>query len=306
MQWAQQQDEAPIEQVGEDSGQDTETLDEAAPPAVQGETTEDVELLDQGPPADDQQDVELLDQGLQAATVFEAPVQSNVSTVPVTTDVAPATSSAPMLPAGFGTGNVHVATGPAGFPVGLEDCHVGAVTGRAYVGVDCGDDNGSTVVGHAPSFEAFPFVVEENFPFDRESLFADRGEDLLEGNVETLVSAALGAASDDNAEPEIRTSGASSVELEQRARDRKPRVDSENGRSKRGNEKRRSGNTDATASESDDAAGRTSAESKHEKKNKGKDRARGGSGADDDKKSMSSDQKKKQGDKKGKKSRDSK
>ena len=45
------EDEPPIEQVGEDTGEDVETLDEAAPPADEVDTTEDIELLDQGPPA---------------------------------------------------------------------------------------------------------------------------------------------------------------------------------------------------------------------------------------------------------------
>ena len=98
-----------------------------------------------------------------------------MTTVPVTTAVAPAATTGPVVPEGFGTGNVHVSTGAAGFPVGLEDCHVGAVTGRAYVGIDCGEGGGSSFVGHAPSFEEFPFVLDESFPFDRESVFADPG-----------------------------------------------------------------------------------------------------------------------------------
>jgi hypothetical protein len=305
MRWAQQEDEPPIEQVGEGTEGDVETLDDAAPPADGVGTAEDVELLDQGPPAGDQQDVELLDQGPVATTASQSPVSAPVSTVPDTTYVAPATASVPMLPPGFGTGNVHVATGSAGFPVGLEDCHVGAVTGRAYVGVDCGDGGGSMFVGHAPSFEEFPFVVDENFPFGRESVFADRGAGQSEGNVETLISAARGATRDDKAAaPEIRTSGASTVEFEQRARDRKPRAETDNGRSKQGNEQRESRNTGVTASEAQDGTARTSAESKHEKK-KGKDRHRGGSTSDDQKKSKASDGSKKRDGKKGKRSRDS-
>jgi hypothetical protein len=303
MRWAQEEDEPPIEQVGEDADQDVESLDEAAPTAVDVDTTEDIELLDQDPPAADQQDVELLDQGLPAATVPEPATPSPGSTVPVTTNVAPPASSAPILPEGFGTGNVHVATGSGGFPVGLEDCHVGAVTGRAFVGIDCGEGNGSSFVGHAASFEEFPFVVTENFPFDRESVFADRGVGQFEDTVETLVSAARGATRDDNAAaPEIRTSGASSAEFEQPARERKPRVETDNGNSKRSQEKRRNGNGDVTASGSQDAADRTSAESKQQKK-KGKDRTRGGSTAEAQKKLTSSDNPKKHGGKKHKKSR---
>jgi hypothetical protein len=303
MRWAQQEDEPPIEQVGEDANQDVETLDEAAPPAVDVDTTEDVELLDQGPPAADQQDVELLDQGSPAATVPEAAAPPPVSTVPVTTSVAPPASNAPILPEGFGTGTVHVATGSVGFPAGLEDCHVGAVTGRAFVGIDCGEGNGSSFAGHAPSFEEFPFITSENFPFDRESVFADRGEGLFEDNDESLVSAARGATRDDNAAvPEMRNSGASSVAFEQRARERKPRVETDNSHSKRSKEKRRNGNSDVTASESQDAADRTSAESKQQKK-KSKDRIRGGSTAEAEKKSTSSHNSKKHGGKKGKKNR---
>jgi hypothetical protein len=303
MRWARQEEEPPIEQVGEDADQDIETLDEAAPPAVAGDMTEDVELLDQGPPAADQQDVELLDQGSPAETIPEAAAPSTVSTVPVTTSVAPPASNALILPDGFGTGTVHVATGSGGFPIGLEDCHVGAVTGRGFVGIDCGEGNGSSFVGHAPSFEEFPFVTSENFPFDRESVFADRGEGLFEDNVATLVSAARGAMSDHNAAaPEIRTSGASSVAFEQRARERKPRVETNNGNSKRSKEKRRNGHGDVTASESQDPADSKSAESKQQKKN-GKDRIRGGSTAAAEKKSTSSSKSKKHGGKKGKKSR---
>jgi hypothetical protein len=305
MRWAQQEGEPPIEQVGEGTEGDVETLDEAAPPADEADTTEDVELLDQGPPAGDQQDVELLDQGPVATTAAGAPVAPPVSTVPETTYVAPATASVPIVPQGFGTGNVHVATGSAGFPVGLEDCHVGAVTGRAYVGIDCGDGSGSMFVGHAPSFEAFPFVVDENFPFGPDSVFADRAAGQPEDNVETLISPARGATRDDKAAaPEIRTSGASTVEFEQRARDRKSQVETDNGGSKQGDEKRGSKNTGVSASESQDGAERKSADSKHEKKKNGKDRHRDGSTSDDQKKSRDSGDTKNDG-KKGKRSRNS-
>jgi hypothetical protein len=207
----------------------------------------------------------------------------------VTTYVAPVHSAAPFVPEGFGTGDVHVATGSAGFPVGLEDCHVGAVTGRAYVGVDCGEGTGNLVVGHAPSFEEFPFVLEESFPFNRESLFADWGESQSEDRVVTLVSGAGGRTRDDSSvAPEIRTSGPASVEFEQRARDRKPRVEADSGSKKRGNEQRRGGNAGITASESQDAVDGASTESKKKKQKKGKDRIRRGAGADDDKKSTSS------------------
>jgi hypothetical protein len=161
-------------------------------------------------------------------------------------------------------------------------------------------------VGHAPSFEAFPFVLDENFPFGPESVFADRAAGQPEDNVETLISAARGATREDiAAAPEIRTSGASTVKFEQRARDHKSRVETGNGRSKQGDEKRGSKNTGVSASESQEGAERNSADSKHEKKKKGKDRHRSGSTSDDQKKSTDSGDTKKRDGKKGKRSRDS-
>jgi hypothetical protein len=326
MRWAQQEEEPPIEQVGEDTEADVETLDNGGPPADETEedvetldnggppADEDIELLDQGPPAGAQDDgVELLDQGPPPATVADSPAPATVTTVPVTTYVAPATTSGPALPEGFGTGDVHVATGSTGFPVGLEDCHVGAVTGRAYVGIDCGEGSDSSFVGHAPSFEefpfvldeGFPFVLDENFPFGSDSVFADRDESALEADVEALISAARGTPLDDGAvEPEIRTSGASSAEFAQRTRDRKPRVEADDGGAKRGNGARRGGNVNASASEAQDEADRTTAQSEHQKKSRGKDGDRGGSTGDGKKKSNRSDNSKNDGGgKKDKKSR---
>jgi hypothetical protein len=288
MRWAQQEDEPPIEQVGEDT-QDVETLDEAAPPAEEGDPAEDVELLDQGPPAGTQDDVELLDQGPSTAPVAESTAPSTVTTEPVTTFVAPTATSGPFVPEGFGTGSVHVATGAAGFPVGLEDCHVGAVTGRAYVGIDCGDGGGSSFVGHAPSFEEFPFVLDESFPFDEESVFANRDEGPIEDYVETLISAAWGRPIDtDTSAPDIRTTGGSSVQFEQRARSRQPRVESENGRAKRGKESRRGGAADDTSSESQDRDEQASAKSKQKAKKRGKESNQRGTQADGGKKAKSS------------------
>jgi hypothetical protein len=301
MSWAQQEEDPPIEQVGEDTAGDVETLDEAAPPAEEVDTTEDIELLDQGPPAGAQDDIELLDQGPPPVGVGEAP--ATVTTVTATTYVAPVAASGPVLPEGFGSGDVHVATGSAGFPVGLEDCHVGAVTGRAYVGIDCGEDSGNSFVGHAPSFEAFPFVLDESFPFGQDSVFADRGTSQIEEDVQALISTARGAPLADETAPEIRTSGASSVEFEQRARDRKPRSEVENIGSKRSQEARQHRNADERASESQNEDDRASAESRHKKKHRGKDRNRGGSDKDGKKKSKNSKQAKKQGGKKGKSDR---
>jgi hypothetical protein len=303
MRWAQEEDEPPIEQVGEDT-QDVETLDEETPPVEEGDPAEDVELLDQGPPAGTQDDVELLDQGPSPAPAAESTGPSTVTTEPVTTYVAPAATSGPFVPEGFGTGNVHVATGAAGFPIGLEDCHVGAVTGRAYVGIDCGDDGESSFVGHAPTFEEFPFVVDESFPFGQESVFANRSEGPVEDYVEALISAAWGTPLDaDSSAPVIRTTGGSSVELEQRARSRKPRVESENGRAKRGKETRRGRAADDTSTESQSQGDQASVEAMQKAKKRGKDSRRPGTQADGGKKAKDSKQRKNQDSKKDKKSR---
>ena len=305
MTWAQQEDEPPIEQVNEDTGEDVETLDEAAPPADQADTAEDIELLDQGPPANAVEDVELLDQG-PPATAAGSPAPPTVTTVPVTTDVAPAVTTGPFVPEGFGTGNVQVSTGSAGFPVGLEDCHGGAVTGRAYVGIDCGEGGESSFVGHAPSFEEFPFVLDEGFPFNRESVFADPAAGQPENTVETLISAARGATLDDETAPVIRTSGTSSVEFEQRARGRDAGVESESGRPARGKDSRGGGNAGVASSESQGKGDQAQAKSKHGKKQKhGKDSKRGGSAKDNGKKSKSSKHAKNHGGKKDKKRRTS-
>jgi hypothetical protein len=311
MHWAQQEDGPAVEQVGEDTDGDIETLDDVPASVDEADATEDVELLDEAPSAKDQQDVELLDQGSSTATTSdspapattsESPAPTTVSPAPVTTYMAPAAPSVPIPPEGFGTGDVYAATGSAGFPVGLEDCHVGAVTGRAYVGVDCGDSGGSSFVGHAPSFEEFPFVLDENFPFDGESVFAVLGHDLFGDNyLENLVT----VAGDDKADaPEVRITGASSVEFEHRGHDRKPRVETASGHSKEGKKKRRSENTDAAGSESQGAVDSTSAQSAQQK-NRGKDRIRADANQDETKSKDSNNTKKHDG-KKGKKRRTSK
>jgi hypothetical protein len=309
MLWAQQEDGPTVEQVGEETDGDIETLDDVPASVDEADATEDVELLDEAPSVNDQQDVEPLDQGSSpattsdspaAATTSESPAAPTVSTAPVTTYVAPAAPSVPILPEGFGTGDVRVATGSAGFPVGLEDCHVGAVTGRAYVGVECGDSGGSSFIGHAPSFEEFPFVIDENFPFDRETVFAVLGHDLFGDNyLENLVT----AAGDNEADaPEARVTGASSVEFERRSHGREPRVETENGRSKRAKEKHRSENSDAAVSVSQGPVDSTSAQSAQQKKNKGKDRIRAGARPGEET-SKGSDNSKKRDGKKTKKRR---
>jgi hypothetical protein len=220
---------------------DVETLDEGAPPAQ--------------PPAED---VETLDQGAPPATTAPAPAPAPApaaTTVPAeapTTYTAPAAAppaapSGPTLPAGFGTGRVRASAGRFGFPIGLESCHVGAVTGRAYVGLDCEDFE--DVVGHAPSFEDFPFVLEAefpfegdesfftnpNFPFDDDEEFA-QGSDFFgsgDGNDgeersrkrDVLVSSSVPGQANQADDVEVRGSeGASVVELAQRNKDREPRV----------------------------------------------------------------------------------
>src|SRR5688500_616326 len=91
--WAQPGDEPPIEQVGEDTGEDVETLDEATPPAEEVAPEEDIETLDEdSPPVAGDEDVEPLDQGSPPVTtetpVTEPPPPSDVA-VPITTYVAP-------------------------------------------------------------------------------------------------------------------------------------------------------------------------------------------------------------------------
>jgi hypothetical protein len=306
MRWAQQQDEPPIEQVGEDTGEDVETLDEAAPPVDEGDSAGDIELLDQGPPASAPDDVELLDQVPPPATVAEPTAPSTVTTESVTSEVAPSATNGPVVPEGFGTGSVQVATGTAGFPVGLEDCHVGAVTGRAYVGIDCGDDGGSSFVGHAPSFDDFPFVLDEGFPFDGKSVFMDRSDGQSKDNVVTLVSAARGAPlGDDASAPVIQTTGPSSVQFEQRARTRKPRLESDNGRANHGRGAHHGGSANVTSSESQGGSDQASAEAKQVTIKRGKDGKRGGPAAESAKKSQGSQQAKNHGGKKAKKRRTS-
>jgi hypothetical protein len=139
------------------------------------------------------------------------------------------------LPPGFGSGRVHVSTGQGGFPTGLEPCHVGAVTGRAYVGIDCGD--GDSFVGHAPSFADFPFVVEADFPFgEANSPFASSDfpfgdADFPFGNDDDLSTMTSEASDDDGGVtvvsaqrtvPPVATADGSTVQQQLRARARDP------------------------------------------------------------------------------------
>ena len=268
--WAQD-DAPPIEQVEEGTTADVESLDEGAPPvAAETETldaepaaaapVEDVELLDQGsPPA----------AGAMTSPPAPSPASAAVAVAPVTdsgTYVAPVYDAAPQLPADFGTGNVHVSAGAEGFPVGLEACHVGAVTGRAYVGIDCGDD--VSFVGHAPSFADFPFVPAEEFPFGDEELVVSASQGERSDEVDVFVSAAGGnrGARDDRAAPAIETSGRASVEYAQEERGRDPRVRVTDNSSKRAKQEARETKDD---NKGDDA--RSSANGK-DKKDNGKDK----------------------------------
>lgn len=176
--WAQDVDEATIQQVGEATEEDAEALDagsvsaeESAPSTREvavSQTGDDVELLDRGtPPQETATTTAVETTAVDTAaplTVVESTSPAPAGDVVVT---ASAVDSGPHLPEGFGEGQVMVSTASGDFPPGLDECHVGAVTGRAYVGIDC-DDEGSSFVGHAPTFEDFPFVTDEDFPFDND------------------------------------------------------------------------------------------------------------------------------------------
>lgn len=164
--------ESPVIELQTD---DVETLDEGTPPSDTSTAQTDASA----PIESNDNDLELLDQGTPPPTqaTTTAPVGATSEPAPVVSAPAPAVAApmaaetpaapvvtGPVLPPGFGSGRVQVAAGNNGFPVGLEACHVGAVTGRAYVGIDCGNDD--SFVGHAASFTDFPFVVEAPFPFN--------------------------------------------------------------------------------------------------------------------------------------------
>jgi hypothetical protein len=289
--WAQDATETTIQPVDED---DVETLDEGLPPTEQ-------ETLDQGAqgtvPLDPtgQEDIELLDQG--APPIAAAPVSAEpvvvaaepapapaplTATVPVEAAAAPA---GPTLPPGFGRGRVHVAAGRAGFPVGLETCHVGAVTGRAYVGINCGDHDDS-FVGHAPSFDDFPFVVDAEFPFDDDSevlpIVTTEPEETTTG---IFVSSATGSDRflvEDPSSPNVEADGAASVTLAQRTRDREPRVrvDTRNKDSERTRTSDKRGRSSVSYQRADDSGGDVQTESKKkqtakDRKQDGKEKAKG-------------------------------
>lgn len=181
--WAQSVDDGSIQQVGEATqagDEDAEALDAGAPPvesnpssssdAVVDQTGDDVELLDQGEPSQETTSTTTTTMSTETNVVESvAPATAAESAAPVASGDIATTATAvdmgPQLPAGFGEGQVLVSTAAGDFPPGIDECHVGAVTGRAYVGIDC-DEEGTSFVGHAPTFEDFPFVTDENFPFD--------------------------------------------------------------------------------------------------------------------------------------------
>ena len=140
-----------------------------------------------------------------------APLTVVDSTAPVATGDVVVTETAvdtgPHLPDGFGEGQVLVSTGSGAFPPGLDECHVAAVTGRAYVGIDC-DEEGSSFVGHAPSFDEFPFVTDEDFPFDNDDpIVAD--ENFPFGGDESTPTIELNSDSDTSSNVYVAAGGRS-------------------------------------------------------------------------------------------------
>jgi hypothetical protein len=305
--WAQGDDQPQIEQVGE--GGDEEPLDEGATPTPTPEAVAsgDEETLDQGP-VGSTEDIELLDQGPQAAAApvtTEAPAASAPAPAPATetttTVVAPpaavatAPPTGPVVPPGFGTGQVHVAAGSEAFPEGLANCHVGAVTGRAYVGIGCGETDDS-FVGQASSFTDFPFVVEQPFPFnnDAEVMAQPTPTPSDSGNNVSVFAASARANGDathedDTSSPTVLMPGTDAVQLEQRAHDRQPRVRladrGSGGAADRG--KRKQNDVEASSENSQQADNdrsrasaesatkhQSSAKSKHQQKDKDKDKGK--------------------------------
>jgi hypothetical protein len=181
----QSDDQSTMTQVGEGGQTDTETLDQGTPPAPA--TTQpangDVETLDQGPPP---AAAPVPAAAPTAVPSYTAPAPSAAAPATAPTSYAAPAASQPMgpaIPPGFGTGNVHVSAGRFGFPVGLESCHVGAVTGRAYVGLKCGDS--ADAVGIAPSFQDFPFVPQASFPFEGDEAFFSNTGVFANGSIQT-------------------------------------------------------------------------------------------------------------------------
>jgi hypothetical protein len=317
--WAQQVEQPPIEQVGEGTGDDVETLDEGTLP-VEDAAVADPETLDEGAaPVAQDGDAELLDQGAPPATVgqpvetvYVAPVADPATTY-VAPEPAPAVETRPVLPEGFGTGQVHAVAGRGETPIGLADCHVGAVTGRAYVGLDCGEDEDTSFVGHAPSLEEFPFVLEAEFPFEGDEAFftdpnfpfgddeelevaASRDEST---DTDVFVSARGGQRDRDDevsTDPAIETGEENSVAFAQRAREREPRVRVEDRGRREDNDQ---GKKKRARAEADD--GGTGAESRDERRNNDESDELRAEGKEKEKKAKNKKGKKGQKEKKDKK-----
>ncbi|MBA2595886.1 MAG: hypothetical protein H0V00_04585 [Chloroflexia bacterium] len=230
-----QADQPAIQQVGEGTGQDAENLDDGeATPLIS--TPSDQETLDnKATPETPQGDTELLDQGTPyvATDVSVAPVATTYaapSTETTVTYVEPASPppAGPVVPAGFGTGQVLVAAGQSTFPAGLGECHVGVVTGRAYVGIDCGE--GTSVVGHAPTYQDFPFYPAVGFPFEGDESFFTQGADFPFGNEVGVEARQMARHSLDDESPATvsETRGRSSVEFSQRSHKRNGRARNRN------------------------------------------------------------------------------
>jgi hypothetical protein len=331
--WAQEDAQPPIEPVDDaeaepadvdvtvvDEG-DAEPLDEGAPPAAPQLVTDDVPAADVPLDPTGQPDPELLDQGapppaqpVPVETVAPAPAPAPV---PVDTTASPApavyaapAATGPVLPEGFGTGRVHVSAGSAGFPEGLASCHVGAVTGRAYVGIDC-DEGGDTFVGHAPSFDEFPFVVEAPFPFDDADGLDFAPEPAAEDTASDIfVSATTAprdlALDDDPTTPEVAATGNASVSFEQRARDREPRVRASDRDASRANSDKKGGQERANAQSGDASSDDVAAESRQsandgKSKDKDKDKKAKADKKDKDKNKKKGKNKKRDRDKKERK-----
>jgi hypothetical protein len=306
---AQADDLPDIEQVGEGETEDQEALDEGAPPAQDGD---DVELLDQGAPpataAAPPADTATAPLATAAAPVADSATVAPVDSGAVYTAPAPA-ATGPVLPPGFGSGRVRASAGRFGFPVGLENCHVGAVTGRAYVGIDCGEDGegDSDVVGHAPSFEDFPFVLEAEFPFESDDAFfsdpfftGGDSADVDGDDVEASTRRATRGNSDNNSESSDDTSensndsntsenvvvtgigtGNAAAELAQRERDRGPRVRTgkEQTQSAQKSNRQRAGNGNASAASADKDSN-SNGQAKHRGKSKSKNKKQHAAKAD--------------------------
>ena len=319
--WAQEDAQPPIEPLDEGTAAEVtevevEPLDEAPPPAEEPTPVADAEPQAVAPVTDvepqdvapaPEEDIELLDQGAPPAAVVTTAAPGGQPTV-TTTYVAPTTAApvtdvsttsavaaepvttGPVLPPGFGTGQVHVNTGSADFPVGLSDCHVGAVTGRAYVGIDCGEEGDASFVGHAPTFQDFPFVVEGEFPFDDRDVALDdpgfpfvtrppEGFPFDTGNAVAVAEDdadvfVAGSRNGESSPPVIEVSGASSVELAQDARDREPRVrlEERNGQKSRKSKEGRNSDANAPQSADDDAGSTSDGKDKQRSQEKKKDR----------------------------------